>query len=753
MATDKKTSALIQSQVPEYLREEGPNLVAFLKAYYEWMETSGQVTDESKNLLANQDIDTTNLNKFYEYFRREVLALFPQNVLADKRLLTKKIKDLYRSKGSPLSYKLLFRILYNEEITLFNPAEYILKTSDGRWEKHAFIRLGPPFVGNLDNMNGQFVTGQASGARGKVIEVITARELGIEIKQITITDIVGEFEDRERVVSDNGLSGEILAAIGPLAGVTFDDLTNNRGGSGHQLGDTVALNSPTGFNAKGVVTGTTNGAVTFDLLDGGSGYRANSTIVYITGGSGVGGSVSVNSISNLETLNLYTDRIDYLANTSIGFGPSYGTSANTNTLRASANLESANVNTALNAALGLTNEVVGTINSISVTTGNYNVNLPEVVAEDKEIFLLDIGDGSGGKKGRNARIRARFIPGSITSLDVTAGGQSYSSIYPVTVVNETRTATNGSGTPVITGILEDPGRYVESKGFLSWDMKLQDSYYYQEYSYVINSDVGLRTYRDIVHQVLHPAGTKLFGTMDLSSTIDYAPQYDIESFTSVDLIRDKDDDGDELVIPSTLAFGDIETARTLPVGSLPSALTFGNTVVGMIANLQSLTSSVSVPPMSVQYTITPPAITPTELNPFGDMRFNLNVDPSSIAPVTTYGSNTFVLLDGEGTIFVNGNNVISAYLSTPITTLLSEPAWPYGSSGQVLGTNTTFETILQSGSIIEITDIDPGEIETKTYIVDTVFSNTMITITPTFGDGTGATMANGIFKYVYDGNI
>ena len=101
MATDKKTSALIQSQVPEYLREEGPNLVAFLKAYYEWMETSGQVTDESKNLLANQDIDTTNLNKFYEYFRREVLALFPQNVLTDKRLLTKKIKDLYRSKGSP----------------------------------------------------------------------------------------------------------------------------------------------------------------------------------------------------------------------------------------------------------------------------------------------------------------------------------------------------------------------------------------------------------------------------------------------------------------------------------------------------------------------------------------------------------------------------------------------------------------------------------------------------------------------------
>ena len=62
MATDKKISTLVQSQVPSYLLEEGPNLVAFHKAYSERMDTTGQVTDASKNLLTNQDIDTANFD-------------------------------------------------------------------------------------------------------------------------------------------------------------------------------------------------------------------------------------------------------------------------------------------------------------------------------------------------------------------------------------------------------------------------------------------------------------------------------------------------------------------------------------------------------------------------------------------------------------------------------------------------------------------------------------------------------------------
>jgi hypothetical protein len=47
------TSLLVPSQLPEFVRDDPnyANFVLFLKAYYEWMEQSGQVMDKSKNIL------------------------------------------------------------------------------------------------------------------------------------------------------------------------------------------------------------------------------------------------------------------------------------------------------------------------------------------------------------------------------------------------------------------------------------------------------------------------------------------------------------------------------------------------------------------------------------------------------------------------------------------------------------------------------------------------------------------------------
>ena len=57
----QKTSNLVLSQLPEYVRDnpEYANFNLFLKAYYEWMETTGKVTDRSKNLLNYKDVDAT----------------------------------------------------------------------------------------------------------------------------------------------------------------------------------------------------------------------------------------------------------------------------------------------------------------------------------------------------------------------------------------------------------------------------------------------------------------------------------------------------------------------------------------------------------------------------------------------------------------------------------------------------------------------------------------------------------------------
>jgi hypothetical protein len=126
MAIENKLSTLIQGQFPSFYAEEGENFILFMKAYYEFLEQSGKQTHELRKLQEYKDIDDT-LDEYIEYFRSTVLAEIPENIVANKRLLAKNIKDFYQTKGTLSSYKLLFRILYNEDVEINYPADQILK--------------------------------------------------------------------------------------------------------------------------------------------------------------------------------------------------------------------------------------------------------------------------------------------------------------------------------------------------------------------------------------------------------------------------------------------------------------------------------------------------------------------------------------------------------------------------------------------------------------------------------------------------
>ena len=677
MATDKKISTLVQSQVPGYLLEEGPNLVAFLKAYYEWMETTGQVTDASKNFLTNQDIDTTNLDKFYRYFKSEVLADFPDTILADKRLVAKRIKDLYRSKGSAASYNLLFRILFDQNVSIYKPSENILRASDGRWTQDTLVRLGAPFTGNLENALGEFVTGQVSGATGKILRVITVFESGVEVKQLRLVEVTGTFEDLEQVLTSSGLGGFVVNTIGPLKDVSFGTASTT-GGAGHQVGDSVRFTSATGVDAVGVIDSTVDEVIKFTLQNGGSGYSVGNTVTTVSGGNpkgGLTGSVTVTAISNTETILAFTDKIQGLSDTPIQYGPTY--SSNSGVI--SSNLASSNSSTTLGSAFGTIAVVTGSISAISTVDGNYiGTKLPVVSAIDSTITELDIPDGSGGFKGRNAVISPAFVPGSISDVTVTNGGRLYNAIDSVTVTNTTRSATDAVGDPVVSGVINETGSYKGTKGFLSWDQRLQDNYYYQEFSYVLRSKKALRTYRDVVRDVIHPAGTKLFGQIDIEDSIQM-PALDAESLITTNLI------GGKHGIPS--------------IG--PNTIVSNNAMVSLLVNVPSIAASTTI-------------------------------------------SNPSLLSATAGFIRVSNVNVISHYLTKPISPYFVEPV--------MLGTRTVvqgdgidpFSNILFGGTQIEIEDRIPGATGNTTYIVNTVYSNTTFTINSNFA---GDSMANGVFKY------
>jgi len=65
-----------------------------------------------------------------------------------------------------------------------------------------------------------------------------------------------------------------------------------------------------------------------------------------------------------------------------------------------------------------------------------------------------------------------------------------------------------------------PGYYTSNAGFLDDSIFIQDSKYYQAFSYVIRLDERLSTYKSAVKTMLHPAGLALFAEFNITNNID-----------------------------------------------------------------------------------------------------------------------------------------------------------------------------------------------------------------------------------------
>lgn len=530
----KKISPLIEAQFPAFIREEGPRFVSFLKAYYEYLEQTGKAGDATRSLVEYQDIDRT-LDSFVEYFRREFMINIPQNVLADKRLLVKHIRDFYRTRGSKFSYDFLFYALFNKQIEIIYPGDFILRASDGRWVRETILRVGNPYSVLPTNFDGRNITGETSGSTARVQKVTRVIVLGHPLFELLVENVVGSFVDGETISDDLGNTATITSSFGTLIGI--EEILNP--GAFHVTGDSVTITS-SGATASAKIAATNDqGPVSFRINRGGSGYRLGETVISVIGGSGGGAAATVASLSNTTFVSLNTNQIGPLRNVLLNTGATF-VSLGTNTASVSANLAAANISSTLATSLNFANSIAGSINAISVTSVglNYVPELPTVTVRDQIVFEQSLPGEAGRLKGDDAVIIAVRAPGAISSLEIISSDASFDKFANATIINSRGTASvvdstadlvgitrhtirnttyNGDIKPLISGVITQPGRYIDTKGFLSWNMRLQDNDFYQEYSYVIKVTEIVDKYRDVVKRVLHPSGSKMFGSYQFVS--------------------------------------------------------------------------------------------------------------------------------------------------------------------------------------------------------------------------------------------
>jgi hypothetical protein len=140
-----KTSLLVAQQVPEYVSDEYPLFVSFLEAYYEFMENAqstqkNDVMTLSKNMRYISDVDAS-IGAFERSFFSNFASLFPRDVKINKDMLIKNVLPLYVSRGNEKSFKLLFRMLFGDEVNVLLPKNNILRVSDGKWILDNLLKL------------------------------------------------------------------------------------------------------------------------------------------------------------------------------------------------------------------------------------------------------------------------------------------------------------------------------------------------------------------------------------------------------------------------------------------------------------------------------------------------------------------------------------------------------------------------------------------------------------------------------------
>ena len=131
-------------------------------------------------------------------------------------------------------------------------------------------------------------------------------------------------------------------------------------------------------------------------------------------------------------------------------------------------------------------------------------------------------DYSSSKIGFNATIdtSTEFAVGKILSVDVTNSGYGYADGDIVSLSDDSGNI-KAVGIANARGQGKIEGRWASQESHLNYqDGKvIQDSNYYQDYSYEISSKIDINTYKSTLDEIAHLAGTKMFGKFLLKEEV------------------------------------------------------------------------------------------------------------------------------------------------------------------------------------------------------------------------------------------
>jgi hypothetical protein len=140
MSIKVKVAQLVAGQLPAFVRDEYPGFVTFLEAYYRFLEQESQPQALLNSAPDWIDVDST-LDEFVTKMRAQYASDISEQALIANRTLIKQVDQYYSTKGSEQATELFFRMMFNDLVKVQYPGQFILRASDGRWEKRRTIKI------------------------------------------------------------------------------------------------------------------------------------------------------------------------------------------------------------------------------------------------------------------------------------------------------------------------------------------------------------------------------------------------------------------------------------------------------------------------------------------------------------------------------------------------------------------------------------------------------------------------------------
>lgn len=122
----------IDDNIPNYIKEEYPSLHHLLIEYFKWLETDENfiqlLVDFRENIEVNNQV-----NPYINIIKNELGWFYDVKLQVDDRTLIKLLRDFYLSRGTEKSFKILFKLLFNEDVEITYPRDRLFKASDNNY--------------------------------------------------------------------------------------------------------------------------------------------------------------------------------------------------------------------------------------------------------------------------------------------------------------------------------------------------------------------------------------------------------------------------------------------------------------------------------------------------------------------------------------------------------------------------------------------------------------------------------------------